>query len=73
MLFRSGLDALATALKNFKGGVLMVSHDVTMINEVCKEIWVSEDGTVYRFDGSIEDYKKYILKKADASGVVKKH
>lgn len=69
----SGLDALATALKNFKGGVLMVSHDVTMINEVCKEIWVSEDGTVYRFDGSIEDYKKYILKKADASGVVKKH
>lgn len=69
----SGLDALADALKNFKGGVLMVSHDVTMINEVCNEIWVSEDGRVYRFDGSIEDYKKYILKKADASGVVKKH
>lgn len=69
----SGLDALADALKNFKGGVLMVSHDVTMIKEVCKEIWVSEDGTVKRFDGTIDDYKKYILTKADASGVVKKH
>jgi ATP-binding cassette subfamily F protein 3 len=69
----SGLDALSTALKKFKGGVLMVSHDVSMIKEVCDEIWVSEDGTVYRFDGTIDDYKKYILSKADASGVVKKH
>ncbi|KAG7876980.1 hypothetical protein KL937_005099 [Ogataea polymorpha] len=69
----SGLDALSDALKNFKGGVLMVSHDVAMINSVCDEIWVSEDGTVKRFDGDIYAYKKYILAKADASGVVKKH
>ncbi|TID15763.1 hypothetical protein CANINC_004292 [Pichia inconspicua] len=69
----SGLDALAGALNRFKGGVLMVSHDVTMIKEVCNEIWVSEDGTVRRFDGTIEDYKKYILSKANASGVVKHH
>ncbi|KAG7817557.1 hypothetical protein KL942_003072 [Ogataea angusta] len=69
----SGLDALSDALKNFKGGVLMVSHDVAMINSVCNEIWVSEDGTVKRFDGDIYAYKKYILAKADASGVVKRH
>ncbi|ODV85420.1 hypothetical protein CANARDRAFT_28222 [[Candida] arabinofermentans NRRL YB-2248] len=69
----SGLDALNDALKNFKGGVLMVSHDVSMINTVCKEIWVSENGTVKRFPGTIYDYKKYILANADASGVVKRH
>ncbi|KAH3667159.1 hypothetical protein OGAPHI_002808 [Ogataea philodendri] len=69
----SGLDALSDALKNFKGGVLMVSHDVAMINSVCNEIWVSEDGTVKRFDGDIYGYKKYILAKADASGVVNRH
>ncbi|GMG56470.1 unnamed protein product [Ambrosiozyma monospora] len=69
----SGLDALTDALKNFKGGVLMVSHDVSIINDVCNEIWVSEDGTVKRFDGDIYDYKKYILANADAAGVVKKH
>lgn len=68
-----GLDALAEALNNFKGGVLMVSHDVSIIDKVCKEIWVSEDGTVKRFPGNIHDYKKHILASADAAGVVKKH
>lgn len=68
-----GLDALADALINFKGGVLMVSHDVSTIERVCDEIWVSEDATVKRFSGTIHDYKKHILKQADASGVVRKH
>lgn len=68
-----GLDALADALMNFKGGVLMVSHDVSTIERVCNEIWVSEDSKVTRFPGNIHDYKKHILKQADGSGVVKKH
>lgn len=68
-----GLDALADALINFKGGVLMVSHDISTIERVCNEIWVSEDGTVKKFPGNIHDYRKHILKMADASGVVKQH
>lgn len=68
----SGLDALSEALRNFSGGVLMVSHDVSIIDSVCNEIWVSEEGIVRRFDGSIYDYKKYILSKADKSGVLAK-
>lgn len=68
-----GLDALADALINFKGGVLMVSHDVSTIERVCNEIWVSENLMVKRFPGTIHDYKKHILKQADASGVVRKH
>lgn len=69
----SGLDALIDALKKFSGGVLMVSHDISVIDSVCDEIWVSEHGTVERFNGTIYDYKKYILKSADSAGVVKKH
>lgn len=68
----AGLDALADALKNFKGGILMVSHDVTTIKRVCNEIWVSEDGHAIKYQGTIEDYKKYILKKATGAGVVTK-
>lgn len=30
-----GLDALADALNEFKGGILMVSHDVNIIDRVC--------------------------------------
>ncbi|ODV63916.1 putative AAA family ATPase GCN20 [Ascoidea rubescens DSM 1968] len=68
----SGLDALADALDKFKGGVLMVSHDVFVIDKVCNQIWVSEDGIVSKFGGSIFDYKRYILSEADSKGVVKK-
>ncbi|CAH2351673.1 protein Gcn20p [[Candida] railenensis] len=68
-----GLDALAEALNNFKGGVLMVSHDVSIIDKVCNEIWVSEDALVRRFPGDIHAYKKHILELADASGVVRRH
>lgn len=68
-----GLDALADALINFKGGVLMVSHDVSTIERVCNEIWVCEDRTVKKFPGNIHDYKKHILKLAGASGVVSQH
>lgn len=69
----AGLDALAEALQKFKGGVLMVSHDVSMISAVARNIWVCEQGTVKKFQGSIYDYKKYILESADSSGVVKRH
>lgn len=68
----AGIDALVDALKNFTGGVLMVSHDISVINSVCNEIWVSENGTTRRFEGSIYDYKKYILASADRQGVVKR-
>ncbi|AQZ11032.1 GCN20 (YFR009W) [Zygosaccharomyces parabailii] len=68
----AGIDALVNALKNFTGGILMVSHDISVIDSVCNEIWVSENGTARRFEGSIHDYKKYILAAADNSGVVNK-
>lgn len=69
----TGIDALVDAMKNFTGGILMVSHDISVINDVCKEIWVSEKGTVNRFNGTIYDYRDYILSAADAAGVVKRH
>ncbi|KAI5953583.1 GCN20 [Candida jiufengensis] len=68
-----GLDALADALNNFKGGILMVSHDVNIIDKVCNEIWVAENDTVSKFSGTIHDYKKHILQSANVAGVVKKH
>ncbi|QLG72092.1 hypothetical protein HG535_0C04460 [Zygotorulaspora mrakii] len=69
----NGIDALVDALKNFTGGVLMVSHDISVIDSVCNEIWVSESGTAKRFDGTIFDYRDYILASANDKGVVKKH
>jgi len=69
----AAIDALADALNNFKGGILMVSHDVVTINRVCKDIMVVEDGHVYKTMGNIDDYKKHILKQANDAGVVAQH
>ncbi|KAJ5882153.1 uncharacterized protein N7529_000825, partial [Penicillium soppii] len=68
-----GMDALADALRVFEGGVVMVSHDVTMLQSVCTSLWVCDGGTVHKFDGTVNAYKKKISEQADAAGVVAKH
>src|SRR5436190_20617449 len=64
------MDALSEALKNFQGGVLMVSHDVTMLQNVCTSLWVCDNGTVEKFPGDISAYKKMISARANQSGMV---
>ncbi|KAF7928491.1 uncharacterized protein EAE98_005547 [Botrytis deweyae] len=67
------MDALSQALNAFQGGVLMVSHDVTMLQTVCTSLWVCDNGTVEKFPGDVQAYKKRITAQADASGVVQAH
>ncbi|CAN8098483.1 unnamed protein product [Discula destructiva] len=70
------MDALSEALQQFQGGVLMVSHDVTMLQTVCTSLWVCDGGTVEKFDGTVADYKRRITAQAEAmgqNGVVAKH
>jgi ATP-binding cassette subfamily F protein 3 len=56
----AAMDALSLALRNFQGGVLMVSHDVTMLQTVCTSLWVCDNGTVEKFPGDVKAYKKRI-------------
>lgn len=67
------MDALSEALQKFEGGVLMVSHDVTMLQNVCTSLWVCDNGTIEHFDGTVKDYKKRITAQANEAGVVQKH
>ncbi|KAL1599581.1 ATP-binding cassette, regulator of translational elongation [Paraconiothyrium brasiliense] len=67
------MDALSEALQKFEGGVLMVSHDVTMLQNVCKSLWVCDNGTIEHFDGTVKDYKRRITAQANEAGVVAKH
>jgi ATP-binding cassette subfamily F protein 2 len=52
------IDSLADAINNFNGGVVLVSHDFRLISQVAEEIWVCENGTVTKWDGTIEQYKE---------------
>ncbi|KAK5722473.1 ATP-binding cassette, regulator of translational elongation [Elasticomyces elasticus] len=67
------MDALSVALQNFGGGVLMVSHDVTMLQNVCTSLWVCDNGQVEHFGGTVKDYKKRIMAQAGESGVAIQH
>jgi len=63
------VDGLAEAINTFEGGVVLVSHDFRLIDQVAKEIWVCENKTVKRFDGTIHEYKKKLVKKMSAHKV----
>ncbi|OQR97276.1 ATP-binding cassette protein [Thraustotheca clavata] len=56
------IDALIEALRGYKGGVVVVSHDQHFVNSICDELWVVGDQKVSKFRGSMADYKKAILK-----------
>mmetsp|Transcript_53613 Transcript_53613/g.96179 ORF Transcript_53613/g.96179 Transcript_53613/m.96179 type:complete len:597 (-) Transcript_53613:239-2029(-) len=60
------VNGLAEAIKAFDGGVVLVSHDFRLIDQVAKEIWVCEDKGVKKWDGNIQSYKKLLAKKMGA-------
>ncbi|KAI9814492.1 MAG: hypothetical protein M1832_005898 [Thelocarpon impressellum] len=66
------MDALSAALRTFQGGVLMVSHDVTMLQTVCSSLWVCDGGTVEKFPGDVAAYKRRITAQADGAGVAQR-
>jgi len=53
-----GIDSLAEAINDFEGGLVVVSHDFRLLQQVAKEIWVCDDRKVTKWKGSILDYKK---------------
>lgn len=57
------IDALADAINDFDGGLMLVSHDFRLISQVAEEIWVSENQTITKWPGTIESYKEHLRKK----------
>ncbi|KAG8306266.1 ATP-binding cassette sub- F member 2 [Homalodisca vitripennis] len=57
------IDALADAIAEFEGGMVLVSHDFRLISQVAEEIWVCEKGTVTKWQGGIQEYKEHLKQK----------
>ncbi len=55
------IDALIEAVKDFRGGLMVVSHDQYFITNTCRDLWVVGDGKAAKFRGGFEDYKKETL------------
>ncbi|RZN25737.1 ABC-F family ATP-binding cassette domain-containing protein [Bradyrhizobium sp. Leo121] len=53
--------ALAEAINDFPGAVLMVSHDRYLIEACADRLWVVANHTVTSYDGDLDDYRRTIL------------
>lgn len=62
-LSMDAVDALVEAVKDFGGGILVVSHDSHFVSQTCTELWVVENGHATRFGGTFQEYKAFTSKK----------
>ena len=53
-------EALAEALSDFDGAIVMVSHDRHLIGLVSDQYWRVHDGIVEPFDGDLDDYAAWL-------------
>jgi len=53
--------ALAEAINEFPGAVMMVSHDRYLIEACADRLWVVADHAVTNFDGDLDDYRRLVL------------
>ncbi|AOF82280.1 ABC transporter family protein [Methyloversatilis sp. RAC08] len=57
-------EALAMALNEFDGTVMLVSHDRSLLRSVCDEFWLVSRGGIEPFEGDLDDYQRYLLNEA---------
>ena len=53
--------ALAEAINEFPGAVIMVSHDRYLIEACADQLWVVADHAVTAYDGDLDDYRRMVL------------
>eukprot|EP00232_Nephroselmis_pyriformis_P026903 CAMPEP_0182867122 /NCGR_PEP_ID=MMETSP0034_2-20130328/8549_1 /TAXON_ID=156128 /ORGANISM="Nephroselmis pyriformis, Strain CCMP717" /LENGTH=650 /DNA_ID=CAMNT_0024999461 /DNA_START=8 /DNA_END=1960 /DNA_ORIENTATION=- len=56
-LDREALDGLVEALKTFKGGMLIVSHNSEFVSKMCNEYWSVENGKL-----TVTEHKEKLMK-----------
>ncbi|EDO34786.1 predicted protein [Nematostella vectensis] len=67
------IDALAAAINEFTGGVILVSHDARLILETECQLWVVENKEINEVEGDFDDYRQEILDKLGEEMVGKSH
>ena len=58
-------QALIDALNNYEGAVLLITHDLHVIELTCDTLWLVQRGTCKTFTGDLADYKAQLLKNND--------
>ncbi|MEW9625671.1 ABC-F family ATP-binding cassette domain-containing protein [Rhodanobacter geophilus] len=60
-------EALADALADFDGALVLVSHDRHLLGMVSDSFWRVADGVVEPFDGDLDDYARWLRSRGNAA------
>jgi macrolide transport system ATP-binding/permease protein len=52
-----GIERLRGALSSFRGALVLVSHDRSLLDDLCRTIWELENGTLRTFPGNYSDFR----------------
>ena len=55
------IDSMAEAVNAFQGGLVVISHDFRLLQQVAREIWVVDHG-IKKWGGDIREYKQHLRK-----------
>ncbi len=56
-----GREALIKALNDYRGSVILITHDLHLIELVADDLWLVKNGLCKPYDGDLEDYKNLLL------------
>lgn len=58
-------QALLEALNAYEGAVVLITHDLHVIELTCDTLWIVRRGSCENFTGDLDDYKAQLLKNND--------
>jgi len=65
-------QALMIALNDFKGAVILITHDWDLLSSTMDRLWLVANQKVEPFEGDLEDYRRLILKGDETSSKTQK-
>ena len=66
-----GREALINALNEYNGSVILITHDIHLIEQIADNLWQVKDGCCGHYDGDLADYRKLLLAKTEPEKKVK--
>lgn len=61
------VDALIDAINNFKGGIIIITHDIKLIEQTNCQLFICNDKTIARYRGDIYDYEAEVMTEMEKS------
>ena len=64
-------DALVEAVNAYGGSVILITHDIRLIELIADDLWLVKNGLCRPYDGDLDDYKKLLLEEKKPTEKIK--